>query len=190
MVLLVGAVPRLVYPQGPLGVDALRSCRVGLSAAANGVRRRSLRNPALRQRRVRAEHQAVAVLSVAYQGALADLEEFHREGRLGDNLPRLVVVNAKEIPADLRQKIGKMIDESNTGVFDTHPCDKDRIIDARREKAAGVFTIRGRRRHCSQTSTSWKKVHLGFLSRRFRPEVPSRGHAPHRRPLGPAGTRH
>ena len=81
----------------------------------------------------------LTMLSVAFQGALADLREFHREGRLGDNLPRLVVVNAKQMPAEVRQAVDKMVEESKTGVFDTHPSDKDRIISARRENAAGVF---------------------------------------------------
>jgi predicted Zn finger-like uncharacterized protein len=81
----------------------------------------------------------LAVLSIAYQGALSDLNEFHREGRLGDNLPRLVVINEREISVDIRQKIDKMVDESTTGAFDTHPCDNDRIVRARRECASGVF---------------------------------------------------
>jgi Zn-dependent protease with chaperone function len=84
----------------------------------------------------------LATLSVAYQGAFADLQEFQREGRLGDNLPRLVAVNAEQIPPDVRTKIDKAVDESTTGVFDTHPCDKDRIQSARRENAAGVFQDR------------------------------------------------
>jgi Zn-dependent protease with chaperone function len=89
----------------------------------------------------------LAVLSIAYQGALSDLDEFHREGCLGDNLPRLVAVNAKEVPDDRRQKINKVVDQSTTRMFATHPCDRDRIAKAKRENAVGVF-------HDSRPATS------------------------------------
>lgn len=81
------------------------------------------------------------VLGVAYQGAQADLAQFFRDGRLGDNLPRLVMVNEAKLPDEVRKKINEVIDQSKTGPLDTHPCDRQRIENARRENAAGVFHL-------------------------------------------------
>jgi hypothetical protein len=71
--------------------------------------------------------------------AQGDLGEFYREGRLGDNLPKLVMSNMNDLPAELNEKIDEIIQESQTGLFDTHPADKDRIASAHAEQAAGVF---------------------------------------------------
>lgn len=38
------------------------------------------------------------LLDLATQGAFADLGEFYREGRLGDDLPRLIAANADQVP--------------------------------------------------------------------------------------------
>lgn len=80
-------------------------------------------------------------LSVAFQGAIADLRHFYQEGRLGDNLPKLLMHNAQEMPAEVRQALDKYQAESKTGIFDTHPCDRDRIAAAKRMNAAGVFAM-------------------------------------------------
>jgi hypothetical protein len=81
------------------------------------------------------------VLSVASQKAYNDLGEFYREGRLADDLPGLIVANAGRLPKDLRKAIDKSIEESTTGLFDTHPADMARIHSARRENAPGVFHL-------------------------------------------------
>jgi Zn-dependent protease with chaperone function len=86
-------------------------------------------------------HRRLALLSVASQDARADLEAFYREGRLGDNLPMLIMANARQMPKELRAHLDKTINESTTGLFDTHPADKDRIANARREDAPGIFHV-------------------------------------------------
>ncbi|MEN6452519.1 MAG: M48 family metalloprotease [Thermoguttaceae bacterium] len=78
-------------------------------------------------------------LGIACQGALSTLAEYRREGRLGDNLPRLASENVARMTSDVRQEIDKLIEKSKTGLFDTHPSDRDRILAARRENAPGVF---------------------------------------------------
>ena len=83
----------------------------------------------------------MSVLGVAQQGAQADLSQFFRDGRLGDNLPRLVMVNVTRLPDDVQRKINEAIDQSKTGRLDTHPCDRDRIENAKRENAPGVFHL-------------------------------------------------
>ncbi len=83
----------------------------------------------------------IALLSVANQGAQADLGTFYQEGRLGDNLPRLIMANVQQVPAEVHAKINQMIDESTTGLLDTHPCGRDRIANARRENDPGIFHV-------------------------------------------------
>jgi hypothetical protein len=46
-----------------------------------------------------------------------------------------------QIPPEVLGKLRKAVDESTTGWFDTHPCDRDRIASARQENAAGIFRL-------------------------------------------------
>jgi Zn-dependent protease with chaperone function len=79
------------------------------------------------------------VLNVAYQGAQHDLGEFFRDGRLGDDLPRLMMVNVAQLPQEVHAQIDALIAENKTGLLDTHPCDRERIEMARREDTPGIF---------------------------------------------------
>ncbi|MHC4179555.1 MAG: M48 family metallopeptidase, partial [Planctomycetota bacterium] len=85
--------------------------------------------------------QKISLLWVAYQQAQTDLGEFRQEGRLGDNLPRLVIADVGRIAAGLVREIRKHDEEATTGLFDTHPATKDRIASAERECAPGVFRM-------------------------------------------------
>lgn len=87
--------------------------------------------------------QRVIELSVGNNGAQHDLQSFYRDGRLGDDLPRLIEINVEQFPDAVRLHIDKMIAESRTGVFDTHPSHKDRNESARRENAPGIFHAAG-----------------------------------------------
>ena len=79
------------------------------------------------------------LLNVGWQGAQADLSDFYHEGRLVDNLPRLILVNIEKFPPELRQKLDAIITESKTGLFDDHPADSERIASAKAEQTPGVF---------------------------------------------------
>jgi hypothetical protein len=80
-------------------------------------------------------------LNVASQAAFSDLREFYREGRLGDDLPRLIMARTAAMPEEVKKAIDKSIGTSKTGLFDTHPCDADRIVAAKREDTDGVFRV-------------------------------------------------
>ena len=84
----------------------------------------------------------LAVLGVAYRGALSDLGNFYREGRLGDNLPKLILLNVDQLPEKVHAKIDEKILESKTGMFDTHPSDPERMASAAKENTDGIFTLR------------------------------------------------
>jgi Zn-dependent protease with chaperone function/DNA-directed RNA polymerase subunit RPC12/RpoP len=81
-------------------------------------------------------------LNLANRGAHADLENFYREGRLADNLPRLIIANVAQLPEEARKFADELIEKEETSVFDSHPSDRDRIASARQESAAGVFQSR------------------------------------------------
>ncbi|MFC1597805.1 M48 family metallopeptidase, partial [Planctomycetota bacterium] len=83
----------------------------------------------------------MALLNVAQQGAVAELQAFHKEGRLGDDLPRFIMANLEQLPADVISKVNQSFDEATTHFFDTHPANKDRIAAAREEDAPGVFRL-------------------------------------------------
>jgi Zn-dependent protease with chaperone function len=79
------------------------------------------------------------LLNVAWRGAQGDLASFYHEGRLADNLPRLLMSNMQQLPKEVYQAVDQMVAESTTGLFDTHPADKDRIAAAYAEQAPGIF---------------------------------------------------
>lgn len=83
----------------------------------------------------------MALLNAATQGAFADLGEFASEGRLGDDLPRLIVANARQVTAEGMRLINEQVDEEKAGMFSTHPSSRDRIEQARQEAAPGVFHV-------------------------------------------------
>lgn len=85
--------------------------------------------------------ERLPVLMMAHSGALSDLSGLWVEKRLGDNLPTLVMANVDQIPAEVLQALRKRSEEETTGVFDTHPCDRERIASAKRESAAGIFRM-------------------------------------------------
>ncbi|MCA9262460.1 MAG: M48 family metallopeptidase [Planctomycetales bacterium] len=81
-------------------------------------------------------------IGLAYQASQSDLRRFYQEGKLGDNLPKLIESRLEELTPEIRAKVREMGDESRTGWFDTHPADVERIASARREQAAGIFHVR------------------------------------------------
>jgi len=82
-------------------------------------------------------------LGVAAQGALSDLGRCWQERRLPDDYPRLIVANVPQIPAPVMQMVREAALNAKTGLFDSHPCDRDRIAKAKREDAAGIFHLEG-----------------------------------------------
>ena len=64
----------------------------------------------------------------------------HRQ--LARNLPRLGLVQARSIPREIREAIDKAAAEGKTGIFDTHPCDTDRIAAAERLDLPAIFHLK------------------------------------------------
>ncbi len=80
-------------------------------------------------------------LGMASAESLESLERLQGEGRLPDNLSQLVVSGVGLLPPDRLKEMDRLIHEGETGRFDTHPSDKDRIANAAREKAHGTLHV-------------------------------------------------
>ena len=80
-------------------------------------------------------------LGLAYRGMQSQMSQFYREGKLADNLPKLLMSTTQHLPKDALAALQKSEAEEKTGWFDTHPCDRDRIENALREEAEGVFHL-------------------------------------------------
>jgi Zn-dependent protease with chaperone function len=81
------------------------------------------------------------VLNVAYRGAIGDLQYGYGEGRLGDNLPLLVLSNARQLPEKVHNALRKHLDQSRTRLFDSHPCPRQRIENAWKEQSQGIYSV-------------------------------------------------
>ncbi len=80
-------------------------------------------------------------LNIAHHMAIGDLQQFHSEGRLVDDFPTLIASNVPLIKPEVRKKYRRKQLEQQTGLFDTHPADRDRIENARQEDANGAFQL-------------------------------------------------
>ncbi|MBI1312237.1 M48 family metalloprotease [bacterium] len=85
---------------------------------------------------------ALPMLALADQQSWNQLGSFYQEGRLVDDLPRLSVMNSRQLPKEAHDYLAKMTSERPTGLFDTHPANKDRIASAERENAPGIFRLK------------------------------------------------
>lgn len=86
-----------------------------------------------------ATSRQLRLLGLAWHGAEQDLAAFYRDGRLVDDMPRLMLSNLSQLPPAAHQFLDKATLETTTGWFDSHPSDRDRIAAATAEQAPGVF---------------------------------------------------
>ena len=80
-------------------------------------------------------------LSVANDKTMQDLYEYFQSGQLGDNMPKLLVYNTLSMPDSLMKQVHEKVTSTDTEIFDTHPCFRDRVANAMAEQAPGVFRL-------------------------------------------------
>ncbi|WP_165251297.1 M48 family metallopeptidase [Paludisphaera soli] len=85
----------------------------------------------------------IRAAAMAEGGAMSDVSESWKDGKLPDDLPRLIEANVPQIPPAALRAMDESLAAEKTGVFDTHPADKDRIAAASRLDAPGVFHLEG-----------------------------------------------
>jgi predicted Zn finger-like uncharacterized protein len=84
------------------------------------------------------------LMALAENGAFADLNASWQQRRLPDNFPKLVMANVPQVPQEIVSAFRQQMDTASSGLFDTHPSDKDRIARARREAPGdGIFHLDG-----------------------------------------------
>ena len=91
-----------------------------------------------------ATSKIMPLLAWANQGAHEALHESWREGRLGDDLPAMIMAKVGQLLSKHRQAAAQFeadVLAARTGFFDTHPSTRDRIDIAQREQAPGVFRL-------------------------------------------------
>ena len=82
--------------------------------------------------------RVIMFLVIASQRARAELAAAWQQHRLADDLPRLIVADARQL-AEHRADILKLLDDQRTHWFDTHPCHNDRVRSVERLGVAGVL---------------------------------------------------
>lgn len=70
-----------------------------------------------------------------------DLGRFWQEGRLPDDYASLVVSNIPSITPEIRRKLRQLERQHRSGLFDTHPPDRDRVSIARQESGEGAIRL-------------------------------------------------
>jgi hypothetical protein len=84
------------------------------------------------------------VMSLAQNGAYSDLNSSWREQRLPDDFPKLVLANVPQIPDEIIKTVRADVDKTETGWFESHPCDRDRSAHAIAEAPGeGIFRLEG-----------------------------------------------
>jgi predicted Zn finger-like uncharacterized protein len=84
------------------------------------------------------------LMSMAEQGAYVDLRSSWQQRRMPDNFPKLVMANVPQIPDQVISAHRQDMETASSGLFSTHPSDRDRMARARREApGAGIFHLEG-----------------------------------------------
>lgn len=82
------------------------------------------------------------LLAVAYDEVFDDLyHTWQQHGQLVDNLPAAVADKQGGLSQDIHDQLEQQIQEGETGTYDSHPCDRERISSARQEQADGIFHL-------------------------------------------------
>jgi Peptidase family M48 len=83
-------------------------------------------------------------LQLATRVAQGDLVTSWQERRLPDNFPKLIVASLPQLSKETLAEYGKVVDQTKTRLFDTHPSDRNRIARARAEAPGnGIFHLDG-----------------------------------------------
>ena len=84
----------------------------------------------------------ITKLNVAMSALHQDLHSTWENHRyLVDNLAEAVVDKARNLPTEALEQIRDHVEGGETGIFDTHPCNRERIDNAERENSPGIFKV-------------------------------------------------
>ncbi len=83
----------------------------------------------------------VAIWEAASQVTFSAAPRWWVKDRYPDDLPSLIISTSERIPGKAHRQIQKSLNKSRTGLFDTHPCLRDRMANVAREATDGVFRL-------------------------------------------------
>jgi hypothetical protein len=96
------------------------------------------------------------------QWANRKMAESWKNLRLPENLPGFISLSAGDIPSDLRQKFDESMARKKTRIFDTHPCDADRVRAAETMSQPGIFHLTEPAAHLFNDFTGLSKAATRF----------------------------
>jgi len=86
-------------------------------------------------------------LSMAMQQGHQHLAQSWEDGRLVEDFPGMIAESARQLPQEALATIEDAIHGAQTGAYDSHPADIDRIENAQQQQAPGIFTLNMPGRH-------------------------------------------
>ncbi|MGD8640212.1 MAG: M48 family metalloprotease, partial [Gammaproteobacteria bacterium] len=92
-------------------------------------------------------------LGAAYQVSHDHLAKAWEEKKLVNDFPSLIAHNAEQLSPQASKALLKQMEQDKTGVYDSHPTDKQRIEKALQEGANGVFNLNCEGRELLKTFT-------------------------------------
>ena len=85
--------------------------------------------------------QSMRMLGFAQHASLIGMKKLLDKAIMIDNLPRMTELLQKHMTKKQRDDVIKKANEESTGIFDTHPCDRQRIGAALAMETEGMFQI-------------------------------------------------
>ncbi|EAQ77226.1 M48 family metalloprotease [Blastopirellula marina] len=83
------------------------------------------------------------LIGAAYSISIELLSAVFQRGAMVDDITAFLKFQLQRFPEDLKREIRASIANESTGMFDTHPCDRDRIAAAVEAQSPGVFQYEG-----------------------------------------------
>jgi len=82
-------------------------------------------------------------LGLSAREANRDQGQFWNDGKLCNDMSKLTLFHRNKQNLELKKHVQNYIETTNTGWFDTHPCDRERIVSAHREHNQPAFAFDG-----------------------------------------------
>lgn len=85
--------------------------------------------------------ERLQMLGIGHRIAHEALRESWSQQRLVNDLPSFVNSRTNRLPEDLQTQMEQSWQKAKTRIFDTHPCDRDRVAKANKRNALGIFHL-------------------------------------------------
>ena len=90
------------------------------------------------------KEKKMMLMSAAVDSAYSGMSASYTDGRLPDNIPEYINFHTHRIQQEPLDWLEASLNEEETGLFDTHPSNKDRIQKALEKNTPGIFALEAR----------------------------------------------